>query len=248
MPSSSARIVIVGAGPAGIAAAVQLKRYGLEPIMLERESVGGLLRNANWVENYPGFPNGVVGSKLIGLMKKQLERIGVPVCREEVLAVDLVDEEFFIVTAQATRTTDFLVIASGTKSRDVPPFVLGEARERVFTEVWPLLDQEQKHIVIVGAGDAAFDYALNLSKKRNIVTILNRGESVKCLRLLWERAALEPAISYRARVAVRRVEVDGAATRLEIRCEADSSFEKIDADYVLFAIGRRPQLDSYPGI
>ncbi|MEW6402404.1 MAG: NAD(P)/FAD-dependent oxidoreductase [Chloroflexota bacterium] len=243
MASSRPRILIVGAGPAGIAAGIQLQRYGLEPVILEKEKIGGLLRNANWVENYPGFPNGVAGSKLITLMEKQVKRIGVQVEREEVVQLDWDGENFVAETQNAKREVEVVIVASGTESRKVPEVISAAARARVFTEVWPLLKIEGRHIVIVGAGDAAFDYALNLSKKRNSVTILNRGDSVKCLGLLWERASLEPAITYRAGVAVSHVDADETAARLKVRCEAGGSSEEVTADYVIFAIGRDPQLD-----
>jgi len=110
----------------------------------------------------------------------------------------------------------------------------------------PLLAETEKHIVIVGAGDAAFDYALNLTKNRNSVTILNRGRDVKCLGLLWERAKVDSAIEYRAETPVSAVEVDetgntiSGAGRLRVQTEAG---EFIEADYLLFAIGRVPQTD-----
>jgi len=230
---------------------MQLQRYGLELVLLEKEKIGGLLRNANWVENYPGFPNGVVGPKLIGLMEKQLKRIGVQVRHEEVRELDWDREKFLIETYDGKYAADVVIVATGTKSRDAPNVISDHARGKVFTEVWPLLKEQEKHIVIVGAGDAAFDYALNLSKKRNSVTILNRGESVQCLGLLWERASLEPAISYRAGVALRWIDVDKTADRLRlalsavegVECEADGLPEEVIADFVIFAIGRDPQLD-----
>jgi thioredoxin reductase len=219
--------------------ALQLQRYGLQPLLLEKRELGGLLWNANLVENYPGFPNGVEGSKLIQLMQKQFERAGVEVKREEVVDVRLEGEEFVIETENVKRKMMYLVVASGTKSKPLPGFISPNARGRVFTEVWPLKDVTEKEIVVIGAGDAAFDYAINLSKKRNFVTILNRGETVKCLPLLFERAAQEPQISHRAGVAVRQITVDETADRLRVESEA----EAFEADYVLFAIGRVPNLD-----
>ncbi len=243
--------IIIGSGPAGITAAIQLKRYGLEPLLLERRELGGLLWNANLVENYPGFPNGVRGEKLIGLMKKQIKRLGVNVKREEVTDVEFEGEKFVVTTKNVKRKCEFLIVASGTKSKPVPDIIAPEARGRVFTEVWPLLGFDRKTVVIVGAGDAAFDYALNLSKKGNFVTILNRGETVKCLGLLFERAARESLIRYRAGVAVREIKTDETTDRLKlalsevegVKCEARGGEELIEADYILFAIGREPNLD-----
>jgi thioredoxin reductase (NADPH) len=245
LKNKNQQIIIIGGGPGGIAATIQLKRYGLEPLLLEQRELGGLLWNANLVENYPGFPNGVRGEKLIRLMKQQIERIGVNVAHEEVVKVDREGDGFKVVTQHAIRTTDYLIVASGTKSNPVPNMISPDAQSKVFTEVWPLLNAEEKWIVIIGAGDAAFDYALNLSKKRNNVTILNRGETVKCLALLFERAAREARIHYRAGVAVSRIMLDETATCLNVQCEANGERDAISlhADYILFAIGRVPNRD-----
>ncbi|MEW5940875.1 MAG: NAD(P)/FAD-dependent oxidoreductase [Chloroflexota bacterium] len=244
------QIIIIGGGPAGITAAIQLKRCGLEPLLLERRELGGLLWNANLVENYPGFPNGVRGEKLIGLMKKQVERIGVEMKREEAVSVDLQAERFIVETNYAARAARYLVVASGTKSKPPPKIISPEARERVFTEVWPLAKMEEKQIIIVGAGDAAFDYALNLSKNRNFVTILNRGYSVKCLGLLFERAMKESHIRYLTNTAVTEIRsVEGHWSNVarpltsDLRLEIVCASETFEADYVLFAIGREPNLD-----
>jgi thioredoxin reductase len=242
--------IIIGGGPAGITAAIQLTRYGLSPLLLERRELGGLLWNANLVENYLGFPNGVRGEKLIGLMKKQMERIGVEVKREEVVGVDWQTDHFIVATNHATRSTQHVVVASGTKSKPLPNIVSPEARERVFTEVWPLAEATDKEIIIVGAGDAAFDYGLNLSKNRNFVTILNRGESVKCLGLLFDRAARVPNIQYVANTPlteIRSVESQKSKVQrpstFDLRLEVLSESKIFEADYVLFAIGRDPNLD-----
>jgi len=235
--------------------AIQLTRYGLAPLLLERRELGGLLWNANLVENYPGFPNGVRGEKLIGLMKRQMERIGVIVKREAVTNVDWQEDLFIVKTNHTTHNTQYVIVATGTKSKPLPNIISPEARERVFTEVWPLADVTGKQVVIIGTGDAAFDYGLNLSKNRNFVTILNRGETVKCLALLFERAAREPRIRYMAGKTVQQITineekpVEGIRPKvrqasafdiqseqgiLRVVCEA----ETFEADHVVFAIGR----------
>jgi thioredoxin reductase len=253
--NNEGRPIVLGGGPAGMTCALQLQRYGLEPLLLEKRELGGLLWNANLVENYPGFPNGVRGEKLIGLMKKQIERVGVEVAREEVTRVDWKEDHFEILTEYAVRNTQYLILATGTKSRPLPEIISLEARKQVFTEVWPLADVTEKQIVIIGAGDAAFDYAINLVKKRNIVTILNRGETVKCLPLLFERVGHESRICYFDKIEVQRITVlesnsvesqKSKVTRpstFDLRLRIDSETETFEADYVLYAIGRAPNLD-----
>jgi len=233
-------VVIVGAGPAGMTAAIQLKRYGIPFVILEKERVGGLLWNANLVENYPGFPAGVSGPKLVGLIEKQMERIGVEVTFDSVADLDYDETGFRVKTLQTEYRPRFVIVASGTRPNPFPLAIPDVAQGMVFSDVYHLLHVSDKHVVIIGAGDAAFDYALNLTKNRNSVTILNRRGEVKCLRLLWERAMAESSIEYRAETPVSKIDLDETAGRLKVRTEAGESLE---ADYLLFAIGRIPQMD-----
>ena len=233
-------VVIIGAGPAGMTAAIQLKRYGIPFVLLEQERVGGLLWNANLVENYPGFPAGVSGPKLIVLMEKQMERIGVEVTYDSVTKIRYENDCFKVATSQAEYCPRYVIVASGTQPKPFPVSIPKEVEGKVFSDVYHLLDIHEKHITIVGAGDAAFDYALNLVKRRNFVTILNRGGEVKCLELLWERAVAESAIEYRAEAPITTVAVDELESKLEVRLDAG---ETLKTDFLLFAIGRVPQMD-----
>ncbi|MFZ5880544.1 MAG: NAD(P)/FAD-dependent oxidoreductase [Chloroflexota bacterium] len=241
MRTNPRQVIVIGGGPAGIAAAIQLKRYGLEPLLLEKRQLGGLLWNANLVENYPGFPNGVRGEKLAALMKQQVERLGVDVGTEEAARVDWQDDHFEVLTDTASHSAQYLVIAAGSKARPLPGGIAPQARARVFTEVWPLAHVTGKHIVIIGAGDAAFDYAINLAHRGNFATILNRGKAVKCLGLLAGRAAQEARIAYFEAAGLQKISC-GASGALELVSEART----FHADYALFAIGREPNLDFLP--
>jgi len=246
-------VIIIGAGPAGMTAAIQLKRYSIPFVLLEKERAGGLLWNANLVENYPGFPAGVSGPKLVGLIEKQMERIGVEITFEEVLRVANISNKnsFIITTKSKTHHATHLIVASGTQPKPLPFSIPTNAQDRVFSDIYHLLHTREKRIIIVGAGDAAFDYALNLVKRGNFVTILNRGGDVKCLKLLWDRALAEASIDYRAETPVRKVVLNETplerggepAGKLEVQTEAGESLE---ADYLLFAIGRVPQTDFLP--
>jgi len=236
-------VIIIGAGPAGTTAAIQLKRYGIPFVLLERVQVGGLLWNANLVENYPGFPAGVSGPKLVRLIEKQMERLGVEVTADSVEELRFNKTSFHVKTQKTEYQPRFVIVASGTRPNPLPLAVNGAAGRRVFSDVYPLLTEKYKKVVIVGAGDAAFDYALNLTKNRNSVTILNRGRTVKCLGLLWDRAQSESRIEYRPETGIRRVELDESEDRLILQTEAGQSFE---ADFLLFATGRVPQTGFLP--
>jgi thioredoxin reductase (NADPH) len=176
-------------------------------------------------------------------VEKQMERIGVEATFDAVTTIQHDGSRFYVRAAQAEYHPHYVIVASGTKPKPISLNIPKKATDKVFSDVYHLRNETEKHVVIVGGGDAAFDYALNLVKKRNFVTILNRGGEVKCLGLLWERAVAEAAIEYRAETPVSAVEVDDNGNRLRVRTEAGKS---IETDYLLFAIGRVPQTDFLP--
>jgi thioredoxin reductase len=228
-------VVIIGAGPAGIAAAIQLKRSGFDPLLLEKNQAGGLLKNANMVDNYPGFPGGIRGTALAGLFEKHLARAGVKVHHEEVRQLDF-NEEFFVTTTVREIRARVAVVASGTKPKSVTaPEVPAEASGRVFTEVYPVLGARSCRAAVIGAGDAAFDYALNLARN-NKVYVLNRGDKRRCLPLLWEKASAEKNIEYHENTFVNAIRAGGGA--LGLFCGRGRSTWELPVDYVIFATGR----------
>ncbi|NQT74253.1 MAG: NAD(P)/FAD-dependent oxidoreductase [Chloroflexi bacterium] len=233
-------VTIIGAGPAGIATAIQLKRWGLDPLLLEAGHIGGLLVNANLVENYPGFPDGISGSELVKRFEAQLIMVGVVPHFEEVLDLDH-DDHFILKTSEREFRSKFVVIASGTQPRAFDSInIPEEVSERVLYEVYPIANVEGKKIVIIGAGDAAFDYALNVSY-RNEISILNRGAKRKCLPLLWERAEHSLRIEYFENTALSGIESRDSG--MVLYCVDPQRSWEVRADYVIFAIGRKPQLN-----
>lgn len=235
-------VIIIGAGPAGISAAIQLKRHGLEPMLLEKEDVGGLLRNAHWIENYPGFPEGISGLKLAKIFKRQLENAGVKVRYEEVLELDHRKKMFYVKTNRRVMTSNLIVIASGTKPRKLCfPSISADVEKHIFYEIHPLAQVANEKIAIIGSGDIAFDYALNLSSKGNEVIILNRGKKLKCIPLLWRRATNTQKIRYRENTQIKNIQCHDHG--LMLTCDNTSGESEFLVRYLVVAIGREPNLD-----
>ncbi len=236
-------VVIIGCGPAGAAAAIQLFRSGIAPVVFEKENIGGLLRNANLVENYPGFPGGIKGIDLADLIQRQLEIVGVQVQPLEALSVDYDDGLFFTKTEDGVTKSRFAIIASGTKPKAMPDVDIRDAaRKFIFSEAYSLFGVSKKRIVIIGAGDAAFDYALNLSQKNEVI-ILNRSDRTKCLPLLMERCAMVGSIRYLENHPVKTVDTKKGGveiTAFDVILNKEVLFH---SDYLITAIGREPNID-----
>jgi len=234
-------VAVLGAGPAGIAAAIELSRSGVPPVVFERDEPGGLLRNAYLVENYPGFPRGISGPDLVRLFREHLGRCSVCVIPEEVTGLEYENEEFEVRTAKRTRRAAVAVVATGTEpikmSRpEIPP----DVAERVFYEVHALRSMDGKRFAVIGAGDVAFDYALTLSLKNEVV-ILARGEEPRCSPGLWKRCRKSGRITFLANHRV--IGFDRCAGRVEVACTCPgTSSRKIQVDHLVVAIGRQSSL------
>lgn len=234
-------VIVIGGGPAGISCAIQLARYNIKPLIFEKEKLGGLLLNANCVENYPGFPKGIKGMELVELMKKQLRKHKTKVFFEEITMIDSKEKIFQINTKKSSYYSKYVVICSGTKPmkfKDCP--IPAELKSRVFYEVYPIIAIQNMKIAIVGAGDAAFDYALNLNKSNEVI-ILNRSETSNCIPILSSRVNEYKKIDYIKKIKLKRV--FSSENRITLECFTPEGSRHIKADYLLFAIGRVPCLD-----
>jgi thioredoxin reductase len=233
-------VAIVGAGPAGIAAAVQLRRLGRDFVLFEKDRIGGLVVNARLVENYPGFPDGIPGPELVGLLEAHLARLQIEVRFEEVLRADPAGDHFVVRSRSGDVEAGALVIASGTAPVEMDsPTIPPGAEERILSEVHPIREVGAKRMVIVGAGDAAFDYALTLAS-RNRVAILIRGPAPRCIPLL--RRAAEQSTAVEMKTSTCLAGIRRSAAGLTLDCAGPGGPLTLDADYLLLATGRRPNL------
>jgi thioredoxin reductase (NADPH) len=227
------RIVIIGTGPAGISCAIMLKHLGINPVMLEKHKMGGLLRNAYRIKNYLGS-NNITGKNLVKKFEKHLKEFKIkPIC-QTALKIDF-KKYFSIQTDKKTFKSKFLVLATGTKPKKPNLKIPTEAKNKIFYDVADFPPVRNKIIAIMGAGDAAFDYALTLSEKNEVI-ILNRNHKPKCNNFLLKTVAKNKKIRLLKNFEIAEIGINGKKIILKGR-------NKISCDYLLIAIGRKP---NYP--
>jgi thioredoxin reductase len=237
-------VAIIGAGPAGIAAAIQLKRSGIEFLLLEKERIGGLLNEANLLENFPGIPNGIPGRTLTTRLKHQLSAAGITVEKAQVLRLEYHDSCFMVQTEKQTIKASKVILACGTLPLPPgPPLDLFQPQDRIFNSVLPLLKSRQKTIAVIGGGDAAFDYALNLAGK-NKVHILNRSGKLSTLPILLSRCRQHPNIIIHENSRLIHAITKERTTEIMLKTLDPLSGGKneIVCHLILTAIGRVPAL------
>jgi thioredoxin reductase len=226
-----------------MATALQLRRSGVDFLIFEKNRTGGLLWNAQLIENYPGFPQGISGPALADKFREHLAKWKISISSEHIKNIDHEQDTFIITTHHNRVRSKVVVIASGTYPDALPePSIPDQVRDRVCSEVFPLREQTGKHIVIVGAGDAAFDYALNLASS-NRVTILCRGNKSDCLPLLERRAKKSRGIKIRVNTHLTAIQNIEAGLALTVKEEGKLKSLSLTADFLLVAIGRSPALD-----
>lgn len=228
-------VAIIGGGPAGISCAIQLKRFGLNPLIIEQNKIGGLLRNANLIENYIGFPNGISGIELVRLFESQLSLNEVNILFDKVNDINFKNNLFEIFACETALFSKRLVIASGTI-----PKRLSFDSNKLFYEIADMPLLKEKTIAVIGAGDAAFDYALNLSGD-NRIFVLNRSDKIKCIKSLLEKCERRENITYLSNINV--LELKDKDDTLSLICEHGNITKDISVDYLLAAIGRSPALN-----
>ncbi|MEM0492671.1 MAG: NAD(P)/FAD-dependent oxidoreductase [Candidatus Thermoplasmatota archaeon] len=236
------KVSIIGAGPAGISAGIYLKRVGLDPVIIEKEHIGGLIRNASLVENYPGFPKGIKGLELAELFKNQLERVDVSVIKTNVDHIDYRKGSFIVKTNNDTIISRVVIVASGTKPKKTRFNGCSSLLEGkyLFYEPYSIpIKKRGCRVAIVGGGDIAFDYALTLLDNNCCIDILCRSQP-RCIPILKSRVENRD-VNIHCNCNIHRVGVlhDNVIvdyTKNGKRCTSQT-------DYILVACGREPDIN-----
>lgn len=237
--------IIIGSGPAGYTAAIYLGRAGHSPLVIAGAlTPGGQLINTTEVENFPGFPDGVLGPDLMDNMKRQAERFGAEFLQDDVATVEQQDSFFTVTTNQGkTFEAKTIIIATGSSYRKlgVPGETEFSGRGVSYCATCDGFFFRGKPIVVVGGGDSAFEEAGFLSRFGSSVTIIHRRDEFRASKIMVDRAKGNEKINFLTNAVVDEIHGDDQGVQsLSVRDVNTGAVRQIEANGVFVAIGHTP--------
>lgn len=236
------RVIIIGSGPAGLTAAIYAARANLAPLVLAGGLYGGQLMLTTDVENYPGFPEGIMGPDLMLKFREQAERFGARIENVDATSVDFSKRPFIVRTADEEFHAKTVIVATGASARwlEIPGEEKLRGRGVSTCATCDGAFFREKHIVVVGGGDSAMEEALFLTRFGRRVTVIHRREGLRASKIMAERARSHPKIDFIWNTVVEEVLGNTHVTGLMLRNVHDNSVIEYEADALFIAIGHTP--------
>ena len=241
------KLIIIGSGPAGLTAALYAARADLHPLVLEGTMAGGQLMITTDVENYPGFPDGIMGPELMDQFRKQAERFGARLHQVDVTEVDFSTRPLQLKVGADEYTTDAVIIATGASARwiGVPgeEQLTGKGVSACATcDGFFFRDQE---LIVVGGGDTAMEEALFLTKFASKVTIVHRRDEFRASKIMATRALEHPKIEVIWNTVVTKIHGEDMVTGATLEDTVSGEKTEMAVDGVFIAIGHKPTTELF---
>ena len=243
------KIIILGAGPAGLAAALYAARAELNPLVLTGMELGGQASLTNVIENYPGFPEGIEGSALGELFQHQAEKFGARFEFDSAISVELKEKPFIVRTYSKNYSADALILATGATpvKLNVPGEELLTGRGVSYCGTCDGWFFKNKEIVVVGGGDSALEEGLFLTRYANKIHIIHRRDKFRAGAILQKRLAEEKKIDVILDTVVEKINGEGKVVSVDLRNVKTNVVTTLPVDGVFVFIGHSPNTGLYKG-
>jgi thioredoxin reductase (NADPH) len=248
-------VIIIGSGPAGLTAAIYTARANLAPLLIEGEpsstsdQPGGQLMLTTEVENFPGFPDGIMGPELMSNMRDQALRFGTEIVTEKATEVDFSKRPFRVSVRETDHFAHAVIVSTGAQS-----LMLGlEAEQRLIghgLSTCATCDGfffRGHQIAVVGGGDSAIEEAIFLTKFAEKVTIIHRRDELRASKIMQDRAFANPKIEFLWNAQVTDIFGDSSVNGVEVTSTLDGSVSTLEVTGLFVAIGHRPNTDLFVG-
>jgi len=245
------KVVIMGSGPAGLTAALYTARANLEPVVFEGLEAGGQLTLTTDVENYPGFPDGIMGPELMNSMRQQALRFGAKSVMAEITSVDFSTRPFKITTGDTVLETDTFIISSGASAR-----MLGLESEKLLlgygVSTCATCDGfffKDKELLVVGGGDSAVEEAIFLTKFASKVSIVHRRDKLRASKIIQDRAFRNEKLGFIWDSEVEEIlgSKESGVTGAKLKNTKTGEVTVKEAQGIFIAIGHNPNTELFKG-
>ncbi len=243
-------VIIIGSGPAGYTAAIYAARANLSVLMFQGYQVGGQLMLTSDVENYPGYPKGMLGPEMMEQFEEQARRFGTEMIPEDVLAIDFSKRPFKLTTDSGEYLARAIIISTGASAKwlGLPSEERLQGRGVSACATCDGFFFKGKDVAVVGGGDTAMEEATFLTRYANHVTVIHRRDSLRASKIMQDRAFKNPKISFIWDTDVAEVLGETAVTGLLLRNLKTGAMSEIPVQGLFLAIGHQPNTDLFKGV